>query len=111
MKIYLTGGLMVVLSICANLLLKIGAEAANTKYFGIFSAYTLAGLFLFGCGGILYATFLKWVPLNIAQSVMATQYVGIILAAHLILTEPISMMRWLGIGMIAIGVFIVIRTV
>ena len=42
-----------------------------------------------------------------AQSFLAAQYVGIIVAAVLILGEPISPLRWLGMGLIVAGMVVV----
>jgi drug/metabolite transporter (DMT)-like permease len=67
----------------------------------------MAGLALFGCGGMLYAILLRQVPLNVAQVFAAAQFVGVGVAACLILGEPISPARWLGIGCICFGIVLV----
>jgi drug/metabolite transporter (DMT)-like permease len=51
---------------------------------------SIAGLALFGCGGIVYAILLRRVPLNVAMSFTAAQFVGVIFAASLVLGEPVS---------------------
>jgi len=45
------------------------------------------------------------VPLNLAVSFIAAQFVGVIIAASLVLGEPISPARWLGIDCISFGIF------
>jgi drug/metabolite transporter (DMT)-like permease len=65
------------------------------------------GLALFGCGGIVYAFLLRRMPLNIAQVFTSTQFVGVFVAASLVLGEPISAARWLGIACISFGIALV----
>jgi undecaprenyl phosphate-alpha-L-ara4N flippase subunit ArnE len=67
----------------------------------------LAGLALYGCAGIAYAWLLQWLPLNVAQSFAAAQYVAVIIASALLLSEEISLARWIGIALIAIGIVVV----
>jgi drug/metabolite transporter (DMT)-like permease len=96
-------------AIAANVTLKIGATApaADRVFFGVFGWKTALGLGLFGCGGLLYAVLLRWVPLNLAQSFTAAQFVGVIAAASLMLSEPISPTRWVGIVFIGFGILLV----
>ena len=93
----------------ANLLLKAGAmaPASSRVLFGVLGWTSVAGLALFGVGGLAYAVLLRFVPLNVAQVFTATQFIGVILAAWLVLGEPISGARWLGIGCTLAGVAIV----
>ena len=74
---------------------------------GVFGWKSLAGLALFGCGGIIYAVLLRRVPLNIAQVFAAAQFIGVVIAATLVLGEPISPARWLGIACISLGIALV----
>jgi drug/metabolite transporter (DMT)-like permease len=93
-------------------MLKLGAGVAQVQrvLFGLPGRKSVAGLSLFGCGGIVYAFLLRRVPLNIAQSFTAAQFVGVIVAASLVLGEPISLGRWLGIACISFGIFVVGHT-
>jgi drug/metabolite transporter (DMT)-like permease len=102
------GGL-ISLTVPANLLLKLGAgaSAAERVLFGLLGWKSLAGLALFGCGGMLYAVLLRQVPLNVAQVFAAAQFVGVVMVASLMLGEPISPARWLGIGCICFGILLV----
>jgi drug/metabolite transporter (DMT)-like permease len=43
----------------------------------------------------------------VAQSVTAAQYIAVILASAVVLAEPISGPRWVGIALIACGIAIV----
>jgi len=100
---------MVSLTVAANLMLKLGASipSAERIVFGILGWKSVAGLALFGCSGLLYAFVLRSVPLNLAQAFTASQFVGVILGAALILGEPISPVRWAGIGCICLGIMLV----
>jgi multidrug transporter EmrE-like cation transporter len=53
---------------------------------------------------------LRQVPLNVAQVFAAAQFVGVVMAAGLVLGEPISLARWLGIGCICFGIVLVALT-
>ncbi len=93
----------------ANLMLKIGAmDPIGARFLlGVFGWESLTGLCLFGFGGIIYAVVLRAVPLNVAQVFAAAQFVGVILAASMVLSEPISPVRWLGIVFICFGIILV----
>ena len=96
-------------TVAANLMLKLGASVpeAQRVLFGLLGWKSAAGLALFGCGGIVYALLLRRVPLNIAQVFAAAQFVGVVIAAGLVLGEPISPARWLGIACISLGILLV----
>jgi drug/metabolite transporter (DMT)-like permease len=53
--------------------------------------------------GIVYALLLRRVPLTIVQSSAAAQFVGVIIAASLMLGEPISPAGWPGSACICSG--------
>ncbi len=94
-----------------NLLLKIGASrppAAPIWPLALLSVPTIAGAMAFGIGLLLYATVLKDLALNLAQSVFALQFIGVIVASAVLLGEPIAFTRWVGMAIIVFGVAIVI---
>ena len=100
---------MVGLTIAANVLVKMGA--AKTAAAGPMATLTapeiLLGLGCFGLAFVLYALVLRALPLNVAQSFMSVQFVGVVLAAATVLAEPIGPARWFGIALIAVGILIV----
>jgi drug/metabolite transporter (DMT)-like permease len=107
------GGFFAVIAftVGANLMLKLGAGASEAeRVFGLLGWKSVAGLALFGCGGIVYAFLLRRVPLNIAQVFTSAQFVGVIVAPSLVLGEPISAARWLGIACISLGIALVAAT-
>jgi drug/metabolite transporter (DMT)-like permease len=103
---------MISFTVAANLMLKIGAAAtpAERVFFGVLGWKSAAGLALFGCGGILYAVLLRSISLNLAQVFTASQFVGVVLAAGLVLGEPISTVRWVGIAFVSLGILLVSLT-
>lgn len=77
---------VMVFTVGANLMLNLGAGASEAdRFWGLLGWKSLAGLALFGCGGILYAFLLRRVPLNIAQVFTSAQFVGVVVAASLVL--------------------------
>jgi undecaprenyl phosphate-alpha-L-ara4N flippase subunit ArnE len=99
---------MVLCTVAANLLLKLGSQdVPSPLLLGLLSWRTAGGLAAFGCAGLFYAAALRFLPLNVAQSYAAVQFVAVILAAKLVLGEPVPLGRWLGISMIMGGILIV----
>jgi len=58
----------------------------------------------------MYLVLLARVPLNVATSVAALNFVAVLLAARLVLGEPIPPLRYLGFACIVIGLCIVALT-
>lgn len=101
--------LMVSCTVAGNILMKQGAmvPAAQRVIFGLMGWRTFFGFGVFLVAGLLYSLVLRWVPLNVAQSFAALQFVVVILAAAMILAEPIPPIRWVGIVFILTGIAIV----
>ena len=102
---------MIAFTVIANLLLKTGAvmgrEAGGAWWAQFLNWRIVAGLGSFGMAGLLYTVVLRWLPLNVAQSFTAAQFVVTILASAVVLSEPITAARWIGIALIAAGIAIV----
>lgn len=104
------GGIALVLVIAlnsfGNLMLKIGADAGPANGpLGLVAWQTIIGIVLFGCSVLSYAYALKFFPLHIVQLVVCVQYVAVIALAATVLGEPISMSKWFGILLIAVGLY------
>jgi undecaprenyl phosphate-alpha-L-ara4N flippase subunit ArnE len=69
----------------------------------------IRGLAAFRFAGLFYAAALRFLPLNVAQSYAASQFVAVILASRL-LGEPIVFERWIGISLISGGIVVVVAT-
>jgi drug/metabolite transporter (DMT)-like permease len=100
---------MVALTVGANLMLKLGAMAppAERVLLGALSWQSIVGLSLFGIGGIIYAFVLRASPLHVAQAFAAVQYVAVVMAASLLLSERIAPTSWFGIALIVVGIVLV----
>lgn len=102
---------MVTFTVIANLLLKTGAvmgrEAGGEWWEQLLNWRIAAGFGSFAAAALFYTIVLRTVPLNVAQSFTAAQFIAIILASALVLSEPISAARWIGIALIACGIAIV----
>ena len=101
--------LMIGCTVAANVFLKAGAmvPAAERTIAGLCDWRTLLGFTFFGASAIVYSGVLQWMPLNLAQSIAASQFVAVILASALILAEPIPLARLLGIALIVAGIVVV----
>jgi len=100
-------------TVIGNLLLKTGVQqpgVAEIWPLSLLNARTVLGAVSFCFAMVFYMMVLKRTTLNLAQSIFALQFVLVIIAANVILNEPIGMQRWLGIGLIAAGLFVVSLT-
>lgn len=95
--------------VTANLLLKSGVSTDPTATFitRFLQPYVLLGLALFGAGALLYLVVLSRLPLNVAQSVLALQYVGVMLGSVVVLGEPMPPVRLIGAALITGGVILI----
>lgn len=103
MKIFLMFVGMIGCTVAANLLLKTGAVAGGPGQGGIthlFNWRVLFGLVTFGLAACFYIVILQWLPLNVAQSFTAAQFVAVILASAWVLSEPIGPGQWAGIAIV-----------
>ncbi len=102
-------GVVIIGSSLGNVLLKLGARASGSSVFGLVNWQTIAGVLSFGCGVLAYAWALKQFDLHAAQIVISLQYVSVILLSHFLLGERIAANEWMGIAMIAVGLYICMR--
>jgi drug/metabolite transporter (DMT)-like permease len=110
MKIVLAFIMMISFTVAANLLLKMGAvssESAQGSITPLLNWRILLGLFSFGLAACFYILILQGLPLNVAQSFAAAQFIAVILASAWFLSEPIGNSQWLGITLITLGISIV----
>ena len=101
--------LMIGFTVAANVFLKTGAmvPAAERTIMGVCDWRTLLGFVFFGTSAVVYSGVLQWMPLNVAQSLAASQFVAVIVASALILAEPIPPVRFIGSALIVIGIVVV----
>lgn len=72
--------------------------------------FILGGLALYGVGAVSWITVLSRIPLSLAYPIVALSYALTPLLAWVLLGESMPTLRWLGIGIIGIGVLVVSRT-
>jgi len=106
-----------VCTVLANFFFKHGALAIAPVSFSLetvraalMSPPVLLGAALYFAAAVAWIVSLSMVPLNIAISVSAFVYVGVVLVAWLAFHEPIPLVRWAGIALIALGMLVVGRT-
>lgn len=110
MKILISFVAMISCTVAANLLMKTGASAHGAAADFLSKATSwpvLLGVGCFAAAAVLYVLILSWLPLNVAQSFAAAQFIAVIVAARIVLAEPISDTQWLGIAFISLGIGIV----
>ncbi|AKG36508.1 EamA family transporter [Paenibacillus durus] len=108
--VYLT--LNVLMLVSGQVLFKIGLEKLggvnlNNAWKAIFNTYIIFGLLLYVLATLVWFVVLSRVPLSIAYPIQSIAYVLGILAAFILFNEPISFMKWMGMIIIVIGVYII----
>src|SRR5215468_9727075 len=101
---------MISFTVIANLLLKTGAVsgmATPGSMAHLLNWRVMLGLCSFGLAACFYVAVLQWLPLNVAQSFAAAQFIAVIVASTWLLSEPIEPPQWVGITFIALGISIV----
>lgn len=105
---YIGMGGVVVGNVTANLFMKLGSnQAAMPGSSGFLTVSTFIGIAIFGASVLLYAWVLKYLPLYLAQSMAALQFIGVIMTAAIFFGEPIIMRQWLGFALIVVGLAVV----
>ena len=104
---------MLTLMVAGSLFMKVGAtgDPAKRWFFSLVGTQSVIGIGCYGIALVLYAWLLKQVPLNVMQALATAQFIAIIIMSAMFLAEPIPPMRWVGIGLIAAGLWIVAMTV
>lgn len=114
MKSALLVVVMITCTVVANLLLKTGAtlgrEAGGALWMQFVNWRVIAGLATFGIAGLAYTGVLRLLPLNVALSFTAAQWVATVAASAFVLSEPIGGVRLAGLALIGTGIVIVAST-
>ena len=111
----------VLLNAGAQLLLKAGTNALGvitldaTNWPGEFGRAALephivAGLACYVVSVAVWIIGLSRVPVSIAYPMLSLGYIVNAVAAHYLLGESVTLSRWLGIGFIIVGVWLVARS-
>jgi drug/metabolite transporter (DMT)-like permease len=111
----------VLLNAVAQLLLKAGTNVLGVitltrdNWTGEFSRmavepHFIGGVACYGVSLIVWILGLSRVPVSIAYPMLSLGYVINAVAAHYLLGESVTLTRWLGIGFIVLGVWLVARS-
>jgi len=74
------------------------------------NAESLTGMFLYFFSAVVWSYLLTKLDISFVQPILALTYVVTPILAIILLNEHVVLMRWIGIFVIVIGVFIVART-
>jgi drug/metabolite transporter (DMT)-like permease len=76
----------------------------------VVSPWLWGGMAAYALALVMYLVLLSRVPLNVATSIAAVNFIAVLLASRFILGEPIPALRYLGFACILLGLYIVART-
>ncbi|MFB9756650.1 EamA family transporter [Paenibacillus hodogayensis] len=100
------------MTVTGSTLLKLGSRGIHFEgaVWGILLSYMtspalLAGFAAYALGAILWVYCLSQFDLSYVTFVSSFQYVLLLLVSILIFQEQISMMKWVGCGIILVGVY------
>ncbi len=75
----------------------------------ILNPYVFFGLASFAISAIFWLVVLSRFPLSIAYPMVSLGYVIIAIVSFLLFKESITLVRWIGIALICLGVFLISR--
>lgn len=75
----------------------------------MFEGHFIAGVALYGVSLVVWILGLSRVPVSVAYPMLSLGYIINAIAAHYIFGEAVTASRWLGIGFIVVGVYLVAR--
>ena len=110
----------ILLNAGAQLLLKAGTNALGVitltrdNWFSMLwrMAHTgpfIAGVACYGVSLLVWIMGLSRVPVSIAYPLLSLAYIINAIAAYFLFGEAMTVMRWLGLGLIIVGVFLIAR--
>jgi len=71
--------------------------------------YVISGFILFALGAILWLVVLSKVEVSYAYPIGSLGYVLLLFASWLFLGESIPLSRWIGVFLICLGIFFIVR--
>ena len=88
---------------------KFGSYHINTNPFSWLNPPLLLGFFSYGLGALLLIFALKHGELSTLYPIVATSYIWVALISPLFFPDTLSFMKFLGIGIIILGVILITR--
>ena len=96
----------ILLGVVGQLLLKGGAEGAQSIGQQFLHPFTIAGFGIYMGSGLLYVVALKGIPLSIAFPSVAASYGIVAIAAHYLWNEPLGFQQIGGIALLGAGLLV-----
>ena len=103
------------LSALAQLLMKIGMTAVRTGASGgsldmllaaVLNPYVIGGLGAYGLSAVLWLLVLSRLPLSLAYPLVSLGFIVVVALSALVLHEPVSAVRLIGVALIVGGVVV-----
>lgn len=122
MAVIITFALGILSGAFGSILLKMGVtqigpieiNSLNQLFVYLYKLFTnilsLSGFILYFASGVIWSYLLTKLDISFVQPILALTYVITPILAIFFLSEHISILRWGGIAVIVLGVFIVSRT-
>lgn len=111
---------VVLLAVAAHVLLKMGLNQLGPIGFEqmsdpvslvlktVSNSFLVSALPLYGASLVAWSVVLSRMQLSVAYPALSLTYIVIPFVSWLLLNEPISLIHWVGILVVAIGVFLVL---
>ena len=104
--------LNIIMLVAGQVLFKLGLEkmggvALANSWKAMFVPHIIAGLVLYALATLVWFVILSRMPLSTAYPIQSLAYVLGMVIALLIFNEPVSLTKWVGAGVIIIGVILV----
>ena len=97
-----------VLAAVGQLLFKLGAVYVTGEIASWLANWrVMSGMLLYGLSAVLFVLALKHGKLTVLYPLIATSYIWVALLSNRFLGEPVSLGRWIGIGLIISGISVV----
>jgi drug/metabolite transporter (DMT)-like permease len=119
MLVYISLFSSIFLGVVAQVFIKRGLNSLDALDFSrvvesyvrvLFSPFVLVGLLLYFLGVFFWLYTLSKVELSFAFPFIGLSYVLVVLFSWVVLGESISYLRWIGVVVICLGVFLVSRS-
>jgi small multidrug resistance pump len=99
----------ILLGVGGQILLKTGAERSADTVGQFLDAFTIVGLVTYALAAVFYILAIKKIPVTLAFPSVSLSYIAVAIAAHYLWGEPLGLPQFLGIALIATGIFFLHR--
>jgi len=116
---YLLLGTSILLAVAGQLLMKKGmllfgtfpVSQLLTRLIPIFlNPFVFAGLACFGLSSVFWLVVLSRMELSLVYPMVSVAYIIVALASMILFKENVTLIRWMGIGAIIVGVILISRS-